>query len=382
MEERRLRILLVTARFPASDGKGDQVRSLAQIERLAARHEVTVLTPGPPPSADAARRLQALARLHVVTTPTPRRALGAVAALARGRPAELGWFCSPTLRRALRRLAPAHDVVFASTLRPLAEAPAAPLVLDHIDALSLNLRRRADGPEPLPLRLGARLESVLLARHERRTAGWAAQQIVTAREDAGALPPSPPPHVIPQGWVGEVWEEPADHVRDLDVIFTGTMSYPPNVIAARWVERELAPALTARRPGTRVVVAGRRAAGLGLTGVEVLSDVPDLGEVLRRAKVAVVPLGHGTGSPNKLLEAAVAGCAVVASSWAAERFEVHCEVADGAAETAAEVLALLEDAERRRASVGRTRATLPGAAAPVLMERLERVVEQAAAPGP
>src|SRR5438094_647246 len=87
-----------------------------------------------------------------------------------------------------------------------------------------------------------------------------------ARPHAAALPSAPPVHVLPQGWDGDPFDEPPGHVRDLDVVFTGNMSYPPNRDAAQWIAAEIAPKLRARRPDARLVVVGRNADRLRLDG--------------------------------------------------------------------------------------------------------------------
>ena len=76
------------------------------------------------------------------------------------------------------------------------------------------------------------------------------------------------------------------------------MRYPPNRDAAEWLACEIVPALRATHPGARVIIAGRGAAKLGQApDIELLSDVPDLARLLRRARVAAVPLRSGTGTP-------------------------------------------------------------------------------------
>jgi glycosyltransferase involved in cell wall biosynthesis len=130
------------------------------------------------------------------------------------------------------------------------------------------------------------------------------------------------------------------------------MAYPPNRDAAHWLANDIAPLLRARRPEVRLCVIGRRASALGLgTGVEVISDVPDLGAYLRRARVALVPLRDGTGSPSKVIEAAASGAALVCTAWPAQRYGLPARTAETAAEFAQAALELLEDESARRQAV-------------------------------
>src|SRR5207247_334506 len=156
------------------------------------------------------------------------------------------------------------DVTLVITVRGLPDRLPGCVVLDHVDAFSRAMTMRARIERNPVLRLAARLEALALARHEARCAQWVAAQTVVAVADAEVLPRTPQPIVIPQGWGGTQWEDPPGHCRDIDVIFTGTMRFPPNRDAARRLAREITPRLRNLRPGVRVCVAGRAAASLRL----------------------------------------------------------------------------------------------------------------------
>jgi glycosyltransferase involved in cell wall biosynthesis len=371
-----MRILVVACRFPEAGGKGDALRAFAFVRELATRHDVTVVTPSRPPSGQAEAALRAHAVVEVRPSRVLERVLGAGEAALRGRPGQVGWMMPRAPWASIRALAPGHDVALAVTVRSIRGPLGIPTVLDHVDALSLNMRRRGEGPESPLRRFAARREAQALARYERRAAGWVDAQVVTAREDAGELPADPAVTVIPAAWDGTVGEADGDRPdRDIDVIFTGNMAYPPNRVAAEWLADEIAPALRRRRPGARVMVAGRGAAQLGLAGVEVASDVPNLADYLSRARVAVVPLrGLGTGSPNKVLEAASSGAAVVATSWAGARFDVPCLVADEAEGIADGIDRLLGDDAGRDDLARRARQALEDYSVARTVMRLEEVL--------
>ena len=221
-----------------------------------------------------------------------------------------------------------------------------PLAVDHVDALSLNMLRRSRGPERLPVRLVARIEARLLRRWERRVGRHAAVQVVTAVEDAEALPFGPTPLVLPVALDTVLATADTDAMRDIDVIFTGNMRYPPNRAAAFEFAQQILPLIRRRVPTVRAVVAGRGADRLGLApdpSLVIASDVPDLDVLLRRAKVAIAPLRGGTGTPYKVLEAAANGAAVVATPWVAERFRLSLAVGQHADALADEVVRLLQD---------------------------------------
>jgi glycosyltransferase involved in cell wall biosynthesis len=217
---------------------------------------------------------------------------------------------------------------------------------------------------------------VLLRRWERRAARWCAGQVATTPEDAATLPPKPRCDVIPVGSDAQAAVDECAE-RDLDVVLSGNMRYPPNRDAAEWFASEILPAVRRRRPGTTALVVGRDASSLRLTGVQVASDVPDLLAYLRRAKVAIAPLRMGTGSPYKVLEAAASGAAVVATPGAAASFGLTATGAR-AEDLARRTVELLED-EALRAEHARAGLAVAGRhRGDQLARRLEQLLAGAA----
>ena len=274
------------------------------------------------------------------------------------------------------------DVVLAMTSRSLRGRPTRPLVIDHVDALSLNMRRRSQGRETAIVRVAAGFEAARFVSWERRCSRWAAAALVTAHEDAAVLPSDPRAEVLPVGidHVDPAWA--ASSHRPIDVVFSGNMRYPPNRRAALMLDRQIAPALRRERPDVRVVVVGRSAATLGLRHVEVHSDVPDVLAFLRIAKVAIAPLDGGTGSPYKVLEAAACGAAIVSSSWAAARFGIAARTASDARGYCEAVLELLADPDERAALVAESQPAVQGHRTSVLAARVEELLAHATDAGP
>jgi glycosyltransferase involved in cell wall biosynthesis len=382
-----MKVLLVSPRTPIQGGKGDQLRAVQFARALARNHEVTVLTTGAGTRVDGAEaQLASFASMRIHRSPLPARALGALGALVRGQPAQVGWMMPGRAWRAVRRLASDADVVVAVTVRSLRGSVPAPVVLDHVDALSLNMRRRANGPEPAPVRWAARLEAELLRRWERRLSRWVAVQAVTSPVDAGHLPAEPDIWVLPNSVEVPAAAPIAVDERDIDVILTGNMAYPPNADAARWLSETIAPAIWRRRPDASVWVVGRDAGRLSVgPPIEVRSDVPEMDGYLRRAKIALAPLRIGTGFPNKVLEAMAAGAVVVATPTAVAPFAfppgavVTSENADG---LAAEAIRLIDDADARERLAARARPLVAAYDADAQQERLDALLEAARSSSP
>lgn len=142
-----------------------------------------------------------------------------------------------------------------------------------------------------------------------------------------------------------------------DVVFTGSFVHPPNTLAATRLVRSIFPRVARARPDARLVLVGPdpprklRAAADG--SISVTGLVEDVRPLLDAAAVVVAPLTTGGGMRVKVLDALAAGKALVASPIALAGIDaepgVHAVVADDDEGFAGAVVALLEDADARRA---------------------------------
>jgi GT2 family glycosyltransferase/glycosyltransferase involved in cell wall biosynthesis len=109
--------------------------------------------------------------------------------------------------------------------------------------------------------------------------------------------------------------------------FIGNYRHAPNLDAARWLAETLFPAVRARLPEARLVLAGAglpealRASLMAQTGVEVLGEVGDLAAFYERISVFVNPIREGRGLRTKVVEAAAYGRPVLSTRLGAEGLE-------------------------------------------------------------
>jgi glycosyltransferase involved in cell wall biosynthesis len=163
--------------------------------------------------------------------------------------------------------------------------------------------------------------------------------------------------VVPNGyrWV----EDPVGEVEvgsPPTVLFAGTLRYPPNAEAARFLVGEVRPELVALVPDVRIRLVGLSTPALSelddRPGVSIVGQVPDIGVELAGADLVVVPLRFGSGTRLKVLEAFAQRVPVVSTSLGAEGLDaedgVHLLIADTPAALAAACARLLTDPSLRR----------------------------------
>jgi glycosyltransferase involved in cell wall biosynthesis len=152
-----------------------------------------------------------------------------------------------------------------------------------------------------------------------------------------------------------------------NVFFTGTMSFPPNAVAAQWLAREVWPSVLEAQPNAQLLIVGRgpsaatRALG-ELPGVQMVADAPEILPWFERAAVFALPMLEGGGTRLKLAEAMAAGRPIVSTTNGATGVDVsdgvELLIADSPTEFAAAILHLLNDPElrKRMGEAGRAKA--------------------------
>ncbi len=315
-----MRALLVVPRLPGTGYTGDRLRAELHVAALReAGYDVSLLGGSPPGHAPA---VPGAARVLPVPLSLWRRPAALLRAAISGAPLQSALFAG-AWREAFSSAAGADLVVVLLPQRlwsHVARAlPAAPLVLDFVDALGAAGRQAAEEDPAVWRRIYWRFEAARLERAERTAATRAVVLFATAPFDARRLPEGTV--AVPNGVV--IGPHPSAE-RGPVVAFTGRLRYRPNRLAARRLVKEIWPAVRSAVPEARLALGGADAPPElrrlhGRDGIEVTSPVPDMAAFLRRARAVALPVALGTGTPNKLFEAFEAGCAVVASEEVVSR---------------------------------------------------------------
>jgi glycosyltransferase involved in cell wall biosynthesis len=164
---------------------------------------------------------------------------------------------------------------------------------------------------------------------------------------------------IPIGIVNDIpAETPTGAAIDPDLlIFTGDMSFSPNVDAVVYFVKNVLPKIQRVHPQVRLVVAGRNpsqeiTALSELTNIHVTGELPNLSEQIAKAAAYILPMRLGSGFRTKLLEVFPLGKPIVTTSIGAEGLELvhneNCLIADDAPSFARACIRLLRDVDEAR----------------------------------
>jgi polysaccharide biosynthesis protein PslH len=366
-----VRILICSSQAPLPPINGFRLHLSALLAELKTRHDVRVLgvrMPGQvaPSEFDG---------LRLVSPSDPgliERRASFARDLVRGRPLGTGERAASlraSLREELERFRP--DVVHLSSGRLSLLADdliGIPSVLVALDAWHVNQEARAEHASSGLRRRALRFEAARIRRFESLWYRRFARVIVVSDEDRAALQALDSElavTVIPNGVDYEAFApDPSASVDPDRVVFTGVLSYAPNVTAAVFLARQVMPRVRAAHPRARLAIVGRSPspevrALAALPGVEVVGEVPAILPWLTSGRAYACPMLTGTGIKNKLLEAMASGLPCVVTPLALQGLSANpgrdLLVGSGPDELAAQLVSVLtgDDLARSLGQAGR-----------------------------
>lgn len=372
--ERKRRLAFISTVFLLPADAGGKIRT-GNILRgmLGGAFEITLVMPATPEQlAQWGDELKALCN-HLVTWPAPKALprWTRAADLMRTTPANVANDATAAARRCVARLLDqtefdvvVYDFVHAAVLRPAyTQSRARSVCFTHNVEAEIFERHAKTASGPLMRRVWAS-QAVKMRRFEGEALRGFDSVIAVSERDGQQFSTGygvNNPQVIPTGVDLDFfsWQAPPAPTAEQPpgVVFTGSMDWAANVDGVRFFLAEVWPLVRAREPAARFTVVGRHppAALLreaeGQPGVTFTGFVDDVRPHVRGAQVFVIPLRVGGGTRIKAFEAMAMGCPVVSTGVGIEGLGVtpgeHYLLADSAAEQAAAVLRLFDEAPLR-----------------------------------
>jgi sugar transferase (PEP-CTERM/EpsH1 system associated) len=182
-----------------------------------------------------------------------------------------------------------------------------PKTLDYMDALSRGMERRVEN-SPFYLKPFVKIEAFRLKKYEHFIFSYFDRNVIISEQDRDLIVNvnNDTIEIIPNGVEYDFFQaKPME--KKYDLIFTGNMSYEPNVISVEYLANEILPLVQQRIPNIQLVIAGaspsNRVKALANNNVTITGWVEDIRDYYNSAKIFVAPMLIGTGLQNKLLEA-------------------------------------------------------------------------------
>ena len=357
-----MKIFVLLPRIPYPLEKGDKLRAFNQIKQLAKHNEIVLCALNDNPKVseqDAFHALQPYCQsISFIKITKPQIALGLVRAFFNGLPLQCGYFFNRKAAKKIETLLAKHkpDLLYGQLLRTAEyiRHKDTPKAIDYQDIFSYGMKRRADIASGVTRPI-YNMEYRRLTRYEAAIFDDFDVRSIISEPDRNLFPHPKRDEIliIPNG-VDHDFFKPMEREKQYDLVFTGNMSYPPNVNAVEYLANAILPIVWKTRPETTLYIAGatpdpkvKKAASDRIIVSGWLDDIRD---AYAQSRIFIAPMRIGTGLQNKLLEAmsmrlpAITSPLANASLGAQANEEIM--VGNHAEEMAQHIITLLTDKEK------------------------------------
>ena len=357
-----MKIFVLLPRIPYPLEKGDKLRAYHQIKQLSKRNEIVLCALNDNAKVNEQEAFQALqpycASINFIKISKVRILFGLLSAFLKGLPMQCGYFYNRKAARKVNELISKHqpDMLFGQLLR-VAEYiryKDIPKAIDYQDVFSYGMKRRADIASFIT-RPVYNMEYKRLSRYEAAIFDDFDVKTIISEPDRQLFPHERRNEIliIPNG-VDHDFFKPQQQDKRYDIVFTGNMSYAPNVNAVDYLANEILPIVWKTLPEAKMYIAGanpdpkvKKAASDHIIVSGWLDDIRD---AYAQSKVFIAPMRIGTGLQNKLLEAMSMGLPAITTPLAngslGAKANEEILIGDNAETLAQHIITLLTDSDK------------------------------------
>ena len=357
-----MKIFVLLPRIPYPLEKGDKLRAYHQIKQLSKRNEIVLCALNDNAKVNEQEAFQALqpycASINFIKISKVRILFGLLSAFLKGLPMQCGYFYNRKAARKVNELISKHqpDMLFGQLLR-VAEYiryKDIPKAIDYQDVFSYGMKRRADIAS-FVTRPVYNMEYKRLSRYEAAIFDDFDVKTIISEPDRQLFPHERRNEIliIPNG-VDHDFFKPQQQDKRYDIVFTGNMSYAPNVNAVDYLANEILPIVWKSLPKAKMYIAGanpdpkvKKAANDRIIVSGWLDDIRD---AYAQSKVFIAPMRIGTGLQNKLLEAMSMGLPAITTPLAngslGAKANEEILIGDNAETLAQHIITLLTDSNK------------------------------------
>lgn len=349
------KLVVCLSRFPYPLDKGDKLRAFHQIKQLAISFEVYLIcTTDTAVNSTQINVLKEFCKEVFVFKLSPWKiGCNLFLTIFSTKPFQVAYFYQFSIHRKIKTLLSEiqPDFIYSQLIRTseyVKNYHACSKTLDYMDAFSKGIERRMSSKKGIVCWV-FKQEFQRLLNYERQIFEYFEHHTIISEQDRSfiAHPRQKEIIIIPNG-VAHFTPEKYKSIKNIDLLFTGNMGYPPNVEAALFIHQKVLPNLS---DTTTCLIAGVNPPislkKLASETFRVSGWVEDMGECYAKSKIFIAPMFIGTGLQNKLLEAMAMGIPCITTTLVNKALQAtpneEILIANSPAEFASQITNLQED---------------------------------------
>ncbi len=311
----RKKILFLTSRIPFPLEKGDKLRAYYQIKYLSKENDIVLCCISDTEITDRAKEELSKYTTAIYVYKTSKLSIlsNLFVAWLKGLPFQVGYFFNSGahfyFNSIVKKEKPDH--IFVQLIRMaeyVSKIKSIPKSLDYMDTFSKGMERRMDKASGIKKSI-FKFEFNRLRKYEERVFNIFDNSYIISKQDqeSFSFPSANQIKISPNGVDHHFFQPDINRKKVYDIVFTGNMSYPPNVNAVVYLVKEILPLLKEQLPNIQILIAGATpnstVKSLASENVHISGWLDDIRDAYNDAKIFLAPLQIGTGLQNKLLEA-------------------------------------------------------------------------------
>ena len=310
-----MKIFVLLPRIPWPLEKGDKLRAFNQIKQLAKNNEVVLCALNTDKKVSKEDAFKALQPYCISVTFIDISKLSILIniskAFFKGLPLQCGYFYNTKAHKKIRNIIKKHkpDMLFGQLLR-VAEYirhENTSKTIDYQDVFSMGMKRRSE-IAPFYMKPFFNMEYRRLRRYEHDIFDDFDVKTIISVPDRNLIdhPKKDEILIVPNG-VDHEYSTPRECEKKYDIVFTGNMSYAPNVNAVEYLANDILPLVWKKLPDAKMYIAGAtpdpRVKKVASDRIIISGWLDDMRDAYAQSKIFIAPMRIGTGLQNKLLEA-------------------------------------------------------------------------------
>ncbi len=322
------KLVVCLSRFPFPLEKGDKLRAYYQIKSLSEDFEIYLICTSEHVvnQKDLLQLLPFCKKIHFFKLKKGLIVLNLFLSIFTSKPFQVAYFTQNWIAKKINKLLTDinPDHIYCQLIRPaeyVKNYHFCSKTIDMMDALSKGMERRS-AQATLFTRFIYREEAKRLKRYERQILNYFEKSLIISQQDKNYLiyPKNKEIIVLANGVDENFYNSNLCFKKEYDLVFTGNMSYAPNIDATNFISKKLLPELLKTNPKIKILISGSNPSlklqKLQNKNLLISGWVNDIRESYLKSTIFIAPMITGTGMQNKILEAMALGIPCITTSLA------------------------------------------------------------------